>query len=315
MPSRVNRPLPELPPRSRGPYTWVREALADPRARRPLKAAGLTGLLLVALVGVAAVVLFVTRTYSFDSATFPDTVRRLAVDADSGEVSAIGSDRRDAIALWQRRYSVIKPRVQSGLRGGTLELRSRCPALSFRCAVIFGSQVPRATAVEVSTDSAPVSVRGVSGPVAVTTHSGAVTVEQVTAKVSVDTRSGPVALGTLRGEIVARTVSSPIELRDVHGRADLSSQSGSITGNSQALEVLRASTAGGWVTASFDEPPQRVEVRSGSGEVDLSVPAGRYRLDLHAASGRVHVEGVVDDPAATRTITVTTGGGIHLAAA
>jgi hypothetical protein len=34
------------------------------------------------------------------------------------------------------------------------------------------------------------------------------------------------------------------------------------------------------------------------------------------ASGRVHVEeGVVDDPAATRTITVTTGGGIHLSGA
>jgi hypothetical protein len=36
-------------------------------------------------------------------------------------------------------------------------------------------------------------------------------------------------------------------------------------------------------------------------------------LDRDArASGRVHVEeGVDDDPAATRTITVTTGGGIH----
>jgi Putative adhesin len=315
MPSRVDRSWPELPPKSPGPYARLRQALADPRARRPLKLAGLVGLGLVALVGIVAVVLFVTRTYRFDSATYPSTVRRLAVDADTGEVSAIGSDRNDTIALWQRRYSVISPRVQSGLRDGTLQVRSRCPAVSFRCEVIFASQVPRSTAVSLVTRSAPVSVQDLSGPVAVTTRSGEVTVAQVAAPVSVDTGSGPVTLTRVRGEVAARTVSSPIELVDVHGRADLSSQSGSITGNEQAVEVFRATTAGGWVTATFVAPPRRVEVRSGSGEVDLHVPAGRYRLDLHGASGRVHVEGVVDDPAAPRTITVTTGGGIQLSGA
>jgi len=69
------------------------------------------------------------------------------------------------------------------------------------------------------------------------------------------------------------------------------------------------------VTATFDAPSERVAVRSASGEVILQVPAGHYRLDLHAPAGRVHLEGMVDDPAAARTIRISTGGGIDIRSA
>jgi hypothetical protein len=312
MPSTAERPWPELPPKSSGPYARIKEGLSRPRARRLLRAAGLCVLALTALVAVLAVTLFVTRTYSFGSATYPGTVRRLAVDADTGEVSAIGSDRRDSLALWQRRYSLIKPRVDREVRDGTLQLRSHCPAASFRCAVILGTQMPRATATSVRTRSAPVTVQDLSGPVDVTTRSGQVTIEQVAAPVRIDTESGGITLADLRGDLVARTVSAPIELRDVHGRVDLTSDSGAITGNAQVVEAFVARTRSGWVTATFDAPPERVDVRSTSGEVILQVPAGHYRLDLHAAAGRVRLDGVADDPAATRTIRISTGGGIRI---
>jgi len=291
----------------------MKEGLSDPRTRRWLKIVGMAVLVTIGLVATLGIVLFVTRTYSLDSVTYPASVRRLAVEADIGEVTAVGSDRPDTLTLWQRRYSVIKPRVERGVRDGTLEIRSHCPAASFRCSVIFGSQVPKATEVSVRTRSAAVTVQDLNGPVAITTRSGAVTVVDVAARVSIDTRSGPVTLATSRGDIAARTVSSPIELRAVQGRVDLSSEAGAITGNAQAVEVFEARTGSGWVTATFIAPPRRVEVRSASGEVNLLVPAGRYRLDLRAPAGRIRLEGVVDDPGATRTIKVTTGGGIHLA--
>lgn len=317
MPTSVDRrPWPELPPKSTGPYARLKDGLSDPRVRRRLRVVGLVLLGAAGLVIVLVVVLFATRTYSFDTTTVPPgAVRGLEVDSDVGEVSAVGSDRQDTLALWQLRYSLIKPRLEHAVSDGTLRLRSRCPATSVRCAVILGSQVPRQTAVSVRTRDASVTVQEVSAPVAVTTRSGAVTVDHVIGRVRVDSASGPVTLSGSAGDLAARTVSAPIEAVDIHGRADLSTDSGPITGNAQAVEVFQARTGSGWVTAAFDTPPQRVEVRSASGEVDVRVPAGRYRLELQAPAGRVRLEGVSSDPSATRVIRIATGGGIHISAA
>jgi hypothetical protein len=293
----------------------LKDGLSDPRVRRWLRVAGLVLLGAAGLVIVLGVVLFATRTYSFDTATVPaGAVRGLDVDSDVGEVSAIGSDRQDTLALWQLRYSLIKPHLRHAVSDGTLRLRSRCPATSFRCSVILGSQVPRETAVSVRTRDASVTVQDVSAPVAVTTRSGAVTVDHVTAQVRVDSVSGPVTLSGSAGDLAARTVSAPIEAVDIHGRVDLTTDSGPITGNAQSVEVFQARTGSGWVTANFDAPPLRVDVRSASGEVDVRVPAGPYRLELQAPSGRVRLEGVRSDPSATRVIRIATSGGIHISA-
>lgn len=308
----VNRPWPQLPPKSRGPYVRLKESLSAPWARRSLKAVGLLALVVAALVGALAVVLFVTRTYSLDTATYPGAIQRLTVDTDAGEVSVVGSDRADMLVLWQRRYSLIKPRVDRGVSDGALQLRSRCPGVSFRCAVVFGSQVPAATATSIRTRSASVDMQNLGGPVDVTTQTGQVTLQQVAAPVHIVTGSGPVSLASLRGDLVVRTASAPIELRDLRGQADLTTESASITGNALAVRALMARTGSGWVTAAFDAPPEHVDLRSVSGQVSLQLPAGRYRLQLDAPAGQVHLNGVVNDPTAPRTIKISAGGGIAL---
>lgn len=308
----VNRPWPELPPKSRGPYVRLKERLSAPRTRRPLKTIGLLALVVAAVIGVLAVIVFVTRTYSLDTATYPGAIHRLTIDTDTGEVSVVGSDRADVLVLWQRRYSLIKPHVDRGLRDGALQLRSRCPGVSFRCAVVFGSQVPAATATSIRTGSATVDMQDLRGPVEVTTQTGQVTLQQVAAPIHVVTGSGPVSLASLRGDLVVRTASAPIELRDIHGQADLTTESASITGNALAVRALVARTGSGWVTATFDSPPEHVDLRSVSGQVNLQIPAGHYRLQLDAPAGRVHLVGVVNDPTAPRTIKISAGGGIEL---
>jgi hypothetical protein len=308
----VNRPWPELPPKSRGPYVRLKESLSAPWARRPLKAIGLLALVVAALIGVLAVVLFVTRTYSLDTATYPGAIQRLTIDTDSGEVSVVGSDRADVLVLWQRRYSLIKPRVDREVHGGALRLSSRCPGVSFRCAVVLGSQVPAATATSIRTRSATVDLQDLGGPVDVTTRTGQVTLQQVAAPVHIVTRSGPVSLASLRGDLAVRTASAPIELRDLRGQADLTTESASITGNALAVRALMARTGSGWVTATFDAPPEQVDLRSVSGQVNIQLPAGHYRLKLDAPAGQVHLNGVVNDPTAPRTIKISAGGGIAL---
>ena len=294
------RPWPELPPKGR--YARLTDRLSTPRNRRFLRLARRLLVLAVVLILVLAVALFASRTYSFDSATFPGTVQRLEVDAGTGEVAVVGSDRSNVFVLWQRRYSLIKPQVRRQMRGGTLQLRSRCPRMSLRCAVILGSQVPERIAVSIRARSAPVAAQNLSGPLDVMTLSGEVTVEQIAAPVRVDTAAGKVTLNDLHGDLVAKTISAPMQLHDIRGQIRLSSKSGSITGVGWVTPALDAQTDSGWVTAEFGAPPGRIDIRSVSGQVTLSMPAGHYRLDLQAPAGAIRVTGIVDDPTSARTI-------------
>jgi hypothetical protein len=279
----VNRSWPELPPKSRGPYVRLKERVSAAWARRPVKVIGLLVLVVAALIGVLAVILFVTRTYSLDTATYPGAIKRLTIDSDSGEVSVVGSDRADVLVLWQRRYSLIKPRVDRGVRDGALQLRSRCPGVSFRCAVVVGSQVPGATPTSIRTRSATVDMQDLGGPVEVTTQTGQVTLQQVAAPIHIVTGSGPVSLAGLQGDLVVRTASAPIELRDVHGQADLTTQSASITGNALALRALMARTGSGWVTATFDAARAR---RPPLGLRPGQYPGTRWALPAPAGGAR-----------------------------
>lgn len=312
MPFNANRPWPEPPPISKGPYARLRQRLNTPGAERRLKVAGRLLLLAIALILLLVAVLYATRTYSLDSATYPGTIQRILVDADTGEVAAVGSDRRDVFVLWQRRYSLIKPQVQREVRGSMLELRSRCPWASVRCAVILGSQVPKGSTVSIRTSSAPVTTRSLRGPLDVRTQSGDATFEQIAAPVRVGTTTGKVSIDGLQGELVASTVSAPITLHDIRGQVHLTSESGSITGTGWVTAALDVQTGTGWVTAEFDAPPGRIDIRSVSGQVTLDLPKGHYRLDLDAPPDEIHVSGIVDDPTAAHTIKISTEGGVVL---
>ncbi len=72
---------------------------------------------------------------------------------------------------------------------------------------------------------------------------------------------------------------------------------------------ISASTGSGGVDLEFASAPDLVEVSTGSGSVEITVPEGTYAVAIDTASGSETIEGVVDDPAAERTITVDTGSG------
>lgn len=290
----------------------VLHGLGTPRGHRAVKVVGLSVALPLALLTALAVTLFVTRTYRLDDATWPGTIRQVVVDAGPGDVSVVGSDRPDVFALWQQRYSLVKPRIEHEVRGDVLALRSRCPATSFRCAVVFGAQLPRATAVSLRSGSAPLTVSGISGGVQASSRSGAVTVQDVDGPVRIDGGSGKLSLQHVSGAISARTGSGAVDLNDVNGRAEVTTGAGTITSNASRMTVFTAGSDSGWVTAGFTAPPQRVEIHSSSGAVTLQLPKGRYRLSLHAPPGKVSLSGISNDPTATRTITVTSGASVAL---
>lgn len=312
MPTGVDRPWPDLPPVSKSPYARLKERLSFSAAGRVRKIARLFLLVLVAVILAVGVVLYVTRTYSFDTATYPSSVHGVVVDADIGEIDAVGTDRPDALLIWQRRYSLIRPTIQRGVSGDMLHVRSHCPPVSFRCAVILGFQVSNRTALSIHSNSAPVGVQSLSAPVDITTQSGETAVQHVAAPVDVRSSNGNVSLDDIRGDIVAKTGSAPIELHDIHGRIHLATDSGTVTGTNWDTPALEAQTNTGWITTDFSTPPTQVDIRSSSGQITLYLPAGRYRLELDAPVGKVHVRGIVNDPTAKRVVRIHTGGGIIL---
>jgi DUF4097 and DUF4098 domain-containing protein YvlB len=55
--------------------------------------------------------------------------------------------------------------------------------------------------------------------------------------------------------------------------------------------------------------PTSVTAEAQSGDVHVTVPAGSYRVRTRADSGDMHVNGIVDDPAATNALDLSTGSG------
>ena len=238
--------------------------------------------LIIAGVVVAAVLTFTGGAVGFGPATtiteqaeFAEPISRIRVDTPSGEVevSAGGEIVRVERTL---SYGDERPEVIEQVEDGVLTLSVRCPSGGFLiggCGADYVITAPADVALEVDTGSGGIDVNGITGGGTFDTGSGGVDLEGVGGEVSADTGSG------------------------------------SIDATALAVTSISASTGSGGVDLEFASAPNLVEVSTGSGSVEITVPEGTYAVDIDTASGSETIEGVVDDPAAERTITVDTGSG------
>lgn len=109
--------------------------------------------------------------------------------------------------------------------------------------------------------------------------------------------------------VSVRTTSGRVAISSLNGSARLASSSGDIAVNGFCGFTLVATSASGDVTSAADCSPDRMELRSGSGDVHAVVPSGRYRVDAHndANGQRVRNLTVADD--ASFTIQALSGSG------
>jgi Putative adhesin len=94
-------------------------------------------------------------------------------------------------------------------------------------------------------------------------------------QVTVGTSSGRVAVSGLNGSARIATGSGPIAVASFCGFS------------------LSATSSSGDVRAAADCSPERLALRSGSGDVHADVPAGRYRVEAVSDGGTVRVGGVI----------------------
>ncbi|MEW9550529.1 DUF4097 family beta strand repeat-containing protein [Nonomuraea sp. NPDC050783] len=110
----------------------------------------------------------------------PGEVTALRVEADSGAVELVESDRRAVRVTERLVWHKNKPETRHDVRNGTLDLGFRCPvtfgigAVGTECEVSYRVEVPRGLRVEASTDSGDITLTGLSGEVSARTDSGAI---------------------------------------------------------------------------------------------------------------------------------------------
>lgn len=109
--------------------------------------------------------------------------------------------------------------------------------------------------------------------------------------------------------ISIRAGHGSVRLVGYHGSADIATNSGSITVDGYCGFVLGAASASGDVTVASSCSPDRLALRSNSGDVSAAVPSGNYQVDAVSSAGRAVVTGVVDDSGAPWTIQALSNSG------
>jgi hypothetical protein len=90
-------------------------------------------------------------------------------------------------------------------------------------------------------------------------------------------------------DVNVRTTSGRVRIAGLKASARVESGSGAIAVDSFCGFRLVATSGSGEVRGSADCSPDRLELRSGSGDVNAVVPAGRYRVDASSDRGSTTV--------------------------
>lgn len=139
---------------------------------------------------------------------------------------------------------------------------------------------------------APVSASSVSGPLTVNTEGGGFTLNGLTGPLHADTGGGPL----LARDIAAVTVSASTE----GGDTDI--------GFVAAPQAVTVDTGGGNGRLGFAGAPRTVTLDTEGGDAVINVPGGPFAVSVQTEGGPEDVR-TATSPAATRTITVDSGGG------
>jgi Toastrack DUF4097 len=109
--------------------------------------------------------------------------------------------------------------------------------------------------------------------------------------------------------VSVRADHGSVTVEGYRGSASLATGDGTVTVDAFCGYTLRANSVAGDVSVVASCSPQRLELRSTSGNVSATVPGGRYRIDASAGGGPALVQGLTADPNAPWAIQAVSGSG------
>ena len=109
--------------------------------------------------------------------------------------------------------------------------------------------------------------------------------------------------------VTVRTGSGDVRLAGFRGSARIQTLTGDIAASSFCGFLLQARADQGDVSATAACAPERLELRSRTGDVRAVVPPGRYRIDADSDDGTRTVRGLAPVDDAPFQILALSGGG------
>lgn len=213
---------------------------------------------------------------------FTEQVRSVRIDNDSSVVIR-AADVTTTTVHQRVSYTWNEPGETARVDGGQLVLAG----CGWNCDVEYEVVVPKGTAVTGKVDSGDVELDGVAS-----------------ADVSAD--SGDVKIRNVAGAVVAKADSGNVELNAIGQNVTVQADSGNITGDGLRGKV-DAKASSGSVTLRLDVA-QDVVARADSGDVELTVPQDRYRVEGDSDSGKRDI-GITTDSTATKLLRVDSDSG------
>jgi Putative adhesin len=135
----------------------------------------------------------------------------------------------------------------------------------------------------------------------------------------IESRCPETVLGTCRAsyriaipdnvQVNIRTSTGRVQVAGLNGSARISTGSGGIAVGGFCGFTVIATSVSGDVSAGADCSPDRVELRSTSGNVRAVVPPGRYRVDVHSDAGTERVRGLTVADDASNAVQALSGTG------
>jgi hypothetical protein len=203
-----------------------------------------------------------------DTYRMPVAVSEIQITGGSGDVSVRpGPPGQVEVSRVVSYWRDAPTELQHRIAGTVLHASTEC---GNNCSISYVISAPRGVRVSGHNDSGNLDVVGVS-TVEFTVGSGEVTVKEATGSVQVTADSGNITLAAVSGTVSTRTGSGDIDALDL--------RSDSVTANADSGNITL-------VLAT----PTGVRVQTGSGNIELRVPAGDYQVDAQAGSGDVNVE-------------------------
>jgi hypothetical protein len=227
----------------------------------------------------------VTRTV-----TVSDPVTSLTVDSSGDPVQVVaGSVRRVQIAeTFMYNSQDGPPEVAQQASHGRLTLTDPCA--SYDCTASFAVTVPPGVTVTVASEGGAVMLSGVAGA-------------------NVDSSGGSAGATAIDGPLTVSTGGGPLLLNGLTGALRADTGGGNLFAQNVAAATATVTTGGGDARVAFSAVPDTVMVSTDGGLAYLAVPGGPYALTANSDSGPELVS-IATDPAASRSITVSTGGGL-----
>jgi hypothetical protein len=215
------------------------------------------------------------------------------------------------------------PAVTAQVTGGQLTLAAPACAQS-DCSVGFSVTVPTHVPVTASSSGGNIIISGatgasldsgggavratnITGSLGITSEGGPVLIDSA-AGANVDSGNGAVQASNIYGQFTVSTEGGPLVLSGVTGALHADTGGGNLIAEGVSGSVATVTTEGGNVRLGFAAAPDTVQVDTANGDADLTVPGGPYALTADSGGGSELIS-IATNPAATRSINVSTEGG------